>query len=200
MRDSLQQLITGSQRATRLVNQLLLLARAESLDPTQSRTTEQLDLHELAAEGTGEWVEAALKRGIDLGFESPDEALPVFGNPTMIRELLNNLIDNALLYTPAGGQVTVRALPDGDLVCLEVQDTGPGIPPEEQSRVFDRFYRILGHEAEGSGLGLAIVREVAEHHQATIAFLPPGNHRDPVSAGTRLRVSFPRDDVPRTRT
>ncbi|HET8702492.1 ATP-binding protein, partial [Castellaniella sp.] len=66
--------------------------------------------------------------------------------------------------------------------------------------VFDRFYRILGHGAEGSGLGLAIVREVAEHHHATIAFLPPGNHRDPLSAGTRLRVSFPRDDMPRTRT
>ena len=94
----------------------------------------------------------------------------------------------------------MRALPEGDRVCLEVQDSGPGIPAEEQSRVFDRFYRILGHSAEGSGLGLAIVREVAEHHHATIAFLPPGNHRDPVSAGTRLRVSFPRDDVPRTRT
>ncbi|WP_323017575.1 sensor histidine kinase [Castellaniella sp.] len=200
MRDSLQQLITGSQRATRLVNQLLLLARAESLDPNQSRTTEQLNLHTLAAEGTGAWVQTALQRGIDLGFESSDENLPVFGNGIMIRELLNNLIDNALLYTPAGGQVTVRVLADGDLACLEVQDTGPGIPLDEQSQVFDRFYRILGHEAEGSGLGLAIVREVAEHHQASIAFLPPGNHYDPVSAGTRLRVSFPRDHVPRTRT
>ncbi|MBV2180171.1 MAG: sensor histidine kinase N-terminal domain-containing protein [Castellaniella sp.] len=200
MRDSLQQLITGSQRATRLVNQLLLLARAESLDPNQSRTTEQLDLYALAEDCTGEWVATALARGIDLGFESSGEPLPVFGNRTMIHELLNNLIDNALLYTPAGGQVTVRALPDGDRVCLEVQDTGPGIPPDEQSRVFDRFYRILGHEAEGSGLGLAIVREVAEHHQATIDFPPPGNHHDPVSAGTRLRVSFPRDNVPRTRT
>jgi len=200
MRDSLAQLIAGSQRATRLVNQLLLLARAESLDPTQSRTTEQLDLRVLAEDAAGEWVATALQRGLDLGFESQGGELPVFGNRTMIRELLNNLIDNALLYTPAGGQVTVRALPDGDLVCLEVQDNGPGIPPEERSRVFDRFYRILGHEAEGSGLGLAIVREVAEHHQATIDFLPPGNHRDPQSAGTRLRVSFPRDHVPRTRT
>ncbi|WP_276809017.1 sensor histidine kinase [Castellaniella defragrans] len=200
MRDSLQQLITGSQRATRLVNQLLLLARAESIDPNQSRTTEVLDLLPLAEACTLEWVETALQRRLDLGFESPGEPLPVFGNAVMIRELLNNLIDNALLYTPAGGRVTVRALPEGDRVCLEVQDSGPGIPPEEQSKVFDRFYRILGHGAEGSGLGLAIVREVAEHHHATIAFLPPGNHRDPVSAGTRLRVSFPRDDAPRTRS
>lgn len=201
MRDSLRQLITGSQRATRLVNQLLLLARAESLDPSQSRTTEQLDLTALAAETTSQWIERALQRHIDLGLESSEESLPIFGNRTMVQELLNNLIDNALLYTPAGGQVTVRTQASGpDHVHLEVQDTGPGIHPDEQSKVFDRFYRILGHEAEGSGLGLAIVREVADHHQATIAFLPPGNHSDPSSAGTRLRVTFPRDHVPRTST
>ncbi|CAM5203398.1 histidine kinase OS=Castellaniella defragrans OX=75697 GN=HNR28_002304 PE=4 SV=1 [Castellaniella defragrans] len=193
LKASLGQLITGSQRATRLVNQLLLLARAESIDPNQSRTTESLDLAALAEDCAGHWVATALERGQDLGFEATEGPLPVFGNGVMIRELLNNLIDNALLYTPAGGQVTVRALAEGEHCCLEVQDSGPGIPPEEQSRVFDRFYRILGRGAEGSGLGLAIVREVAEHHQATIAFLPPGNHQDPASAGTRLRVSFPRD-------
>jgi two-component system sensor histidine kinase TctE len=190
---SLAQLITGSQRATRLVNQLLLLARAESIDPNQSRTTESLDLSALAEDCAGQWVATALERSLDLGFEATGEPLPVFGNRTMIRELLNNLIDNALLYTSAGGQVTVRALAAGDACCLEVQDTGPGIPPEERSRVFDRFYRILGQGAEGSGLGLAIVREVADHHGASVEFLPPGNHQDPASAGTRLRVSFPRD-------
>jgi len=193
LKASLHQLITGSQRATRLVNQLLLLARAESIDPNQARTTESLDLAALAEDCTGQWVQTALERHLDLGFEASGEPLPVFGNRTMIRELLNNLIDNALLYTPSGGQVTVRALAVDDDVCLEVQDTGPGIPPEERSKVFDRFYRILGQQAEGSGLGLAIVHEVAEHHHATVAFLPPGNHRDPASAGTRLRVSFPRD-------
>ncbi|TAN28659.1 MAG: sensor histidine kinase [Castellaniella sp.] len=193
LRASLQQLITGSQRATRLVNQLLLLARAESIDPNQARTTESLDLAALAEDCTGGWVQTALERGLDLGFEATGEPLPVFGNRAMIRELLNNLIDNALLYTPAGGQVTVRALTANDDVCLEVQDTGPGIPAEERSKVFDRFYRILGQQAEGSGLGLAIVQEIAEHHRATVGFLPPGNHRDPTSAGTRLRVSFPRD-------
>lgn len=130
IRDSLQQLITGYQRATRLVNQLLLLARAESIDPTQSRTTEMLDLLPLAEACTLDWVETALPRRIDLGFESSGESLPIFGNAVMIREMLNNLIDNALLYTPRGGRVTVRALPEGDRVCLEVQDSGPGIPAE----------------------------------------------------------------------
>jgi len=192
-RISLQQLIAGSERATRLVNQLLLLARAESHQTETDQAHEPFDLHALAEGCTSDWVPTALQRQIDLGFDGANEPLPVFGNALMIRELLNNLIDNALLYTPAGGQVTVRALLDGDQVCLEVQDNGPGIAPAERERVFDRFYRILGQDAEGSGLGLAIVREVTEHHKAEIRFLPCGNHIDPASAGTRLRVSFPRD-------
>lgn len=219
IQQSTEHLIIGAQRATRLVNQLLLLARAESLNEVQPRPTESLDLRPLAEESTREWVATALARGIDLGFESDDSALTIFGNRTMIRELLNNLIDNALLYTPRGGQVTVRALLCDQHVCLEVQDDGPGIPPEEQERVFDRFYRILGQKAEGSGLGLAIVREIAESHQATIAFLshlrPPvyaeagltdadpagsANHARHSVVGTWLRISFPLDQIPRTRT
>ncbi|MCK9509111.1 MAG: sensor histidine kinase N-terminal domain-containing protein, partial [Pigmentiphaga sp.] len=160
MRISLQQLIMGSDRATRLVNQLLLLARAESHQPGMEPVQAPVDLRPLAEQCILDWLPTALQRQIDLGFEGADEPLPVFGNALMIRELLNNLIDNALLYTPAGGRVTVRALADGHQVCLEVQDNGPGIPPAERERVFDRFYRILGQEAEGSGLGLAIVREI----------------------------------------
>ncbi|MER1968061.1 sensor histidine kinase N-terminal domain-containing protein [Castellaniella sp. GW247-6E4] len=198
MSDSLHQLQVGSQRATRLVNQLLLLARAESIDDTVPRATESLDIRELARQCTMEWVQAAMGKRIDLGFDAPEETLPVFGNRTMIREMLNNLIDNALLYTPPGGRVTVRAGGDDEHITLEVQDTGPGVSPENQARVFDRFFRVLGNEAEGSGLGLSIVKEVAEHHQAEIHFLPPGNHRDPASGGTRIRVTFPRDYVPRT--
>lgn len=197
MSDSLHQLLVGSQRATRLVNQLLLLARAESIDDTVPRATESMDLRELAQACTTQWVQAALDKHIDLGFDAPDEPLPVFGNRTMIGEMLNNLIDNALLYTPAGGRVTVRAIDADEEVALEVQDTGPGISPENQGRVFDRFFRELGNEAEGSGLGLSIVKEVADHHQARIQFLPPGNHHDPTSSGTRIRVTFPRDNVPR---
>uniref|UniRef100_UPI003342CCFC sensor histidine kinase n=1 Tax=Castellaniella defragrans TaxID=75697 RepID=UPI003342CCFC len=198
MSDSLRQLLAGSQRATRLVNQLLLLARAESIDDTVPRATESLDLRALAQQYTMQWVRAAMDKHIDLGFDAADEPLPVFGNHIMIGEMLNNLIDNALLYTPSGGRVTVRAGGSGEYVFLEVQDTGPGILPQDQSRVFDRFFRVLGTEAEGSGLGLSIVKEVAEHHAATIQFLPPGNHRDPDSGGTRIRVTFPRDNVPRT--
>lgn len=197
MSDSLHQLIAGSQRATRLVNQLLLLARAESIDDTTPHSTESLNLTHLAQDCTTEWVQAALDKSIDLGFDAPDEPLLVFGNQTMIHEMLNNLIDNALLYTPAGGRVTVRTGATADEVHVEVHDTGPGISSEHQARVFDRFYRVLGNEAEGSGLGLSIVKEVAEHHQAVVEFLPPGDHRSPASGGTRIRVTFPRDNVPR---
>ncbi len=199
IKKSMQQLIIGSERATRLVNQLLLLARAESFDPNLAQTSQPLDLYSLAESCTLDWVQTALTRNIDLGFEASTEELPIFGNSIMLRELINNLIDNALLYTPSGGQVTVRAYNDADQVCLEVQDNGPGIPADERERVFDRFYRILGRNAEGSGLGLAIVKEVAEHHQAEICFLPPGNHLDHNSAGTRICICFPRRNTTRTR-
>ncbi len=187
MRDSLQQLITGSQRATRLVNQLLLLARAESIDPTQPRTTEQLDLLPLAETCTLEWVETALQRRIDLGFEAPGEALPIFGNPVMVREMLNNLIDNALLYTPPGGQVTVRALPEGDRVCLEVQDTGPGIPPRRtipgvRSLLPDPRPRRRG-QRPGPGHRARSRRTPPCHHRLPAARQPPrsGQRRHPAA-------------------
>jgi two-component system sensor histidine kinase TctE len=89
----------------------------------------------------------------------------------MLRELLSNLIDNALRYTPAGGSVTVRVRSDEQHAILEVEDTGPGIAPAERQRVFERFYRILGNKAEGSGLGLAIVREIAQQHGAEVDIL-----------------------------
>ena len=111
----------------------------------------------------------------------------------MLRELLSNLIDNALRYTPAGGSVTVRVRRDGagGPALLEVEDTGPGIAPSERERVFERFYRILGSNTQGSGLGLAIVREIAQQHGAEIdIFNNPRSHsaRFP---GSLFRLTFP---------
>ncbi|MBV6271656.1 sensor histidine kinase N-terminal domain-containing protein [Alcaligenaceae bacterium CGII-47] len=199
MTDILQQLLTGSQRATRLVNQLLVLAHAESFDHAAPYASAAFDLNELAESCTLSWVDKAIARQIDLGFDAAKSALPIFGNRIMINELLNNLIENALLYTPRHGQVTVRADETEDSVYLEVEDSGPGIPLESRAKVFDRFFRILGNEAEGSGLGLSIVQEVAEHHHAHIQFLIPEN-RQQAAPGTRLRVTFPRDNVRRETT
>jgi two-component system sensor histidine kinase TctE len=154
---SLEQLAKSSESATRLVNQLLALARAEN-QPQAGAAFEQVDLAALARATVQDWVQASFSYRIDLGFEQPDHPAEIAANPLMLRELLSNLIDNALRYTPAGGSVTVRVRLDDAVPILEVEDTGPGIAPGERAHVFERFYRILDSGAPGSGLGLAIVR------------------------------------------
>jgi two-component system sensor histidine kinase TctE len=112
----------------------------------------------------------------------------IVGHPILLRELLNNLVDNALRYTPREGTVTVRVATDGGRVFLEVEDSGPGIPEGERELVFERFYRVLGTGVDGSGLGLPIVREIADQHGATIEIddARPGE-RPP---GTLITVGF----------
>lgn len=184
---TLRQLHTATEKTTRLVNQLLSLARAE---PGEKRehATGPLDLGALARETTTEWVPRALERDIDLGFDAPQGAVTIEGNAFLLKEMLNNVLDNALRYTQRGGQVTVRIAPDTSLVRLMVEDTGPGIPEAERERVFERFYRVLDSSgAEGCGLGLAIVHEIAQSHGAEIT-LDSG----PNGVGTSVQISFPR--------
>jgi two-component system sensor histidine kinase TctE len=196
---SLLQIAKSSESATRLVNQLLTLARAENQAP-EANPFVLLELTELARGVVQDWVQASFTRQIDLGFEQPaadqNQALMVRGNPTMLKEMLNNLIDNALHYTPAYGSVTVRVHTDDEqrLAILEVEDTGPGIPAAEHAHVFERFYRILGNNADGSadgsGLGLSIVREIAQQHDADIdVFNNPRSH-DQKFPGSLFRVSL----------
>ena len=193
---SLEQVARSSKSATRLVNQLLMLARAENRAPAAGAFA-PLDLAELARDVVQEWVQTSFHRSIDLGFEPPPAAPMVRGDRVMLRELLNNLIDNALQYTPAGGHVTVRVGCDDTkrLVLLEVEDSGPGIAPAERAQVFERFYRILGSNVEGSGLGLAIVREIAQQHAAEVEILDSPHARDPARPGCLIRVSLPRARV-----
>lgn len=133
----------------------------------------------------------ALDRQIDLGYEpaSPSE---IMGNPFLLRELISNLIDNAMRYTPDGGRVTCRVVVQGDFVTLEVEDSGIGITEEQAALVFERFYRVDGTGVEGTGLGLAIVREIAELHRADASLRP-----NPHGRGAIARVVFPRYRVPR---
>jgi two-component system sensor histidine kinase TctE len=187
---SLEQLAKSSESATRLVNQLLALARAEN-QPHAGLAFEQVDLAQLARDTVHEWVQASFAHQIDLGFEPPDETIEIAGHPLMLREMLSNLIDNALRYTPRGGSVTVRVRRDGLDALLEVEDTGPGIAPGERAHVFERFYRILGSGAPGSGLGLAIVREIAQQHGAEIdIFNNPRSHSKKFP-GSLFRLTFP---------
>jgi two-component system sensor histidine kinase TctE len=187
---SLEQLAKSSESATRLVNQLLALARAEN-QPHAGLALEPLDLAVLARSVVQDWVTASFVHEIDLGYEDPDGAVEIAGSSMMLRELLSNLIDNALRYTPAGGSVTVRVRSDGELAVLEVEDTGPGIAPGERPRVFERFYRILGSSASGSGLGLAIVREIAQQHGAEIEIFNNPRSIQKKYPGSLFRLSFP---------
>ncbi len=188
---SLQQLATGSARATRLINQLLTMARAENRSGVRP-VLESLDLDSLARDVMHDWVPIALEKGIDLGFEGASGPTRLAGHPVLLSELIKNLIDNAIHYTPAGGSVTVRISVDDDThqVLLDVEDTGPGIPAAERGLVFERFYRVLGNHADGSGLGLAIVREIAQQHDAIIA-LAYNPHARGALPGTLVRVRFP---------
>lgn len=187
---ALQNISTSVDRASHLVNQLLSLARAEASE-LSAQVMEPMDLERLLHEIVGEWVVAARERLIDIGFEGVGR-LSVLGNVFLLREMINNLLDNALRYTPEGGCVTARAFRDGDKVVLEIEDSGIGISNEDASRVFDRFYRVEGTGVEGSGLGLAIVREIALLHRAEATLSShdadgSGNR----SPGSIARVIFP---------
>ncbi len=188
---SLLQLSKSSEAATRLVNQLLTLARAENQTPA-TQPLEPVELAELARSAVQDWIQTSFTYNIDLGFEQPGYPVMIVGNPLMLRELLNNLIDNALHYTPKGQSVTVRirVIDDEQLAVLEVEDNGPGIPPSERGRVFERFYRILGSNVEGSGLGLSIVREIAQQHDAQIEVVNNSRNQDPKFPGCVFRISF----------
>ncbi len=155
----------GLARATHLVQQLLTMARLEP--EARQRPLQKVLLSELARKVVGEFAQQAQVSGIDLGL-AQEEPAGVLGDPDSLRILLENLIDNAIRYTPATGRVDVRVRREGEDALLEVQDTGCGIPPEARNRVFDRFYRRLGTKVSGSGLGLAIVKRIAERHQARI--------------------------------
>jgi two-component system sensor histidine kinase TctE len=165
LRHALLQLQASNDRTIHLVNQLLSLARAE---PGWEAATEMVDLAAIASEAAGEWVPAALKKNIDLGFDAVVTSAPLRGNSLLLREMLNNLLDNAIRYTQPGGEITVRIARSGNLLALAVEDNGPGIPPEERERVFERFHRAAQPQDEGCGLGLAIVREIAHLHHGEV--------------------------------
>ena len=197
---SLLQLSKSSEAATRLINQLLALARAENQTPS-TKALELIDLADLARSTVQDWIPVSFASNIDLGIEQTDDAIHIFGNPLMLRELLSNLIDNAIRYTPKGHSVTVRTSLNNEqaLAILEVEDNGPGIPVSERGHIFERFYRILGSNVQGSGLGLSIVREIAQQHNARIEITDNPRNQDPKFPGCLFRIYFqmnPYDSVP----
>jgi len=184
LRHALRQIASGVDRAGRLINQLLTLARTEGGESIQQQH-EPLDLVLLTREVVEDWVMPALDKGIDLGFEAATTAM-ISGNRFLLCELLKNLIDNALRYSPRGGHVTCRVAVRGATVVLEVEDDGIGISEAQAELVFERFYRVDDANTEGSGLGLAIVQEIAQQHDASAALRP-----NPKGRGAIASVVFP---------
>jgi len=168
---------------SRLTNQLLVLARAEP--GTNHGARMDTDLVPIVQKLMEDFLELALDRGIDLGLELDGDRHVVHGNPTLLRELMANLIDNALLHA-GKGIVTVRLGTTKDAITFSVLDTGPGIPADERKKVFERFYRPQGTKSEGSGLGLAIVAEIIASHEGQISLTTP-----PVGHGLVVEVTLP---------
>lgn len=160
-------LTAGIDRATRLVEQLLVLARQEAT-AAEGAVSRPVDLADLARRTVADLAGVAAAKGVDLGVQQADPAT-VEGQPDALQILLRNLVDNAVKYTPHGGTVDISIQHEGASIVVQVEDSGPGIPPDERERVFDRFYRVAGSEAAGSGLGLAIIKAIAERHGATLA-------------------------------
>jgi two-component system OmpR family sensor kinase len=178
----------GLRRVTHLVEQLLTLARQ---DPAQAlRAAEPVPLHALAGEVLAEQSVLAEAKSIDLGL-AHGEPVSVSGDRESLRVLLSNLVDNAIRYTPAGGRVDVAVQIEDGAPVVSVEDTGPGIPPDERARVFDRFYRVEQAGA-GSGLGLAIVQNIAQRHGAHVELDAGAGGQ-----GLKVRVRFPRNAAAR---
>jgi two-component system OmpR family sensor kinase len=163
----------GLQRAVHLVNQLLTLARQ---DPRfYHHVRERIDFTNLTREVVAQFIPMSDAKNIDLGIKS-SPSVHVMGSIEGLRTLLNNLIDNAIRYTPEGGRIDVAIMMRDGQVSLTVEDSGPGIPDTELARAADRFYRVPGTEPSGSGLGLSIVKQIAKAHKAgfTLVNLDPG--------------------------
>ena len=187
LKQSLLQIGHASMRATHTVNQLLALARAEG--GTAALAHQPIDLAALTIEVVREAVPAAMDRRVDLGYDGPEPGAPHLvrkGNPVLLKEMVRNLVENALHYARGDAEghtaevtVRLRVAPPGGGLSIEVEDNGPGVPATERELVFQPFYRALGTNVDGTGLGLPIVREIAEQHGATVTVLDthPGQPR-----------------------
>jgi two-component system sensor histidine kinase TctE len=172
------------ERLSHTITQLLSLARNQQ-DASHNMVMSRVNLNKIAQEVTTDMVPTAIKKGLDLGFEADTQSTIILGDSKRLKEMLYNLVDNALLYTPTGGKVTVKVQHEAGEIVLSVIDNGPGIPKSEREKVFERFHRVIGTGQEGSGLGLAIVMEIAQLHQANVEIAD-----EPRKKGLNIQVSF----------
>ncbi len=182
MQPALRQIQNSADRMSHLTTQLLVLARSEPISGGYELLP--LDLCRLARKTCMDWVPKALQRNMELSFESPEETLYVNGDEILLKELLANLLENAISYGYDNGNILVK-IHHQPAPCLTVEDDGPGIPDTEMDRIFERFYRIPGSQGNGCGLGLAIVKEIADLHKARFELSKSG-----IKGGTRINLIF----------
>jgi len=183
MKPALAHIKNSADRVAHLSTQLLVLARSESVSQS-AQEFKAIDLIGLVRACCLDWVPKALERNMELGFDAPTTPVRLTGDETLLRELLGNLLDNAIAYGNPGGHISVKIEPSLE-PRLIVEDDGPGIQVKETERIFERFYRVPGSRGEGCGLGLAIVKEIADLHSAqiNISSVPRGS-------GTRIEIVF----------
>lgn len=187
--DQVLRLRDATRRTSQLANQLLALSRVDAMGG-DTQSLQQVDLAELCENILGLYLDAASSKQMDLGLEI--EPAQTLGHAWLLRELLINVVDNAVKYTPPGGRITLRCgsgpSPQGQRVWIEVEDDGPGIPAGERLHVLQRFYRVPGTAGEGNGLGLAIADEIARVHGTHL-------HLDNGAQGRGLRVRVTLDAI-----
>jgi two-component system sensor histidine kinase TctE len=181
-RDRLNLTLSATRRLSHTTQQLLALARSDHAAATYS-DFRNVDLTAVVESAVADHVSRAVAGDVDLGAEL--EPAVVYGVAWLLAEAVNNLVDNAITYTPAGGSITVRCGTRDPIVFVEVMDTGVGIPVEERARVTERFYRGNWSRGLGSGLGLAIVADVAQLHGATLSITAGAEGH-----GTCVRLEF----------
>ena len=179
-----ERLLAGIDRATRLVEQLLALARQEGAG--EGAELVSLDLTALARNALADAEPEAARHAIALTLDAPTAHVVLRADEAALAVLLRNLLGNALRHTSPGGQVRVGVREEASVIDLTVEDSGPGIAPDERARVLDRFYRVPGTPGHGSGLGLAIVRAIAERHGAALTL-----DASPTLGGLRVMLRWP---------
>lgn len=182
---ALQKLIASVNRSTHIVQQLLTMSKLVP-EATNLDEEEEVNLEKLTRDILAMLAPIAVEKQIDLEFEHEDNIPQIPGNATALGILIRNLVDNAIRYSNENGQILVQLFKQNNEVILEVQDNGPGIPPELQARVFERFFRVLGNKSPGSGLGLAIVQQICELHGGRIVLASPKT-----GSGLIVRIYLP---------
>ncbi len=181
MRPALSQIQNSADRISHLITQLLSLARANPIE--KELPLDKIELNQLVQKTCIEWIPKALEKKIEISFETSTKVILVRADSILLTELLSNLLDNAIRYGHTKGIIVVKLSCD-PVICLTVEDDGPGIPKPEKNKIFERFYRSPNSSGEGCGLGLAIVKEIANLHKIKILLLKSN------SGGTRIDLQF----------